>query len=45
MEAHVPFKIEASKDNVSQTTSQHLDSKPSTKDLKGKENREQINQS
>ena len=40
METCVPFKIKASKDNASQTTSPHLGGKPSTKDLKGKENRD-----
>ena len=34
------FEIEDSIDNVSQTTSPHLNGKPSTKDLKGKESRD-----
>ena len=34
------FKIEDSIDNISQTTSPHLNGKPSTKDLKGKESRD-----
>ena len=41
-ETCVPFNIEASKDNTSQTTSPHLGGKPSTKDLKEKENRERL---